>query len=178
MSVGRFPALTLAAFCFWRAAEGVRVGARAARPEDAGGEAAAGGSRVAQGGRGKGPELNGSSGSDELHRTGKAFHLQTQTVGVFRFLINRQVECFFFCFLKMKPRMKDLVDQDSSPPQNMTNIIVVTDSKFLEGLLNFGKIKIVSSAVVLFLFFYHFIHGNICQNRSGKSAVCLKGCRK
>ncbi|XP_013883723.1 transcription intermediary factor 1-beta [Austrofundulus limnaeus] len=43
---------------------------------------------------------------------------------------------------QMKSQMKDLVDQDSSPPQNMISVIVVTDNKFLEGLLNFGEIKV------------------------------------
>ncbi|XP_037532480.1 E3 ubiquitin-protein ligase TRIM33 [Nematolebias whitei] len=45
------------------------------------------------------------------------------------------------CTEQVKPRLMDLVRQDLSPPPNMTNVSIHTDSKFVEDLLTFGKVQ-------------------------------------
>ncbi|XP_070767827.1 E3 ubiquitin-protein ligase TRIM33 [Enoplosus armatus] len=43
---------------------------------------------------------------------------------------------------QIKSQLKDSADQDSSPPQTMSQLKVVTDRKSLEAILNFGELEV------------------------------------
>lgn len=71
---------------------------------------------------------------------------------------------------QIEAHLKEVPDQDLSPPQTMAQIKVVTDKPTVETILNFGKFTTFSSAYV---FLCHLLANGQSEGRCTKSVERL-----